>query len=65
MFITNRFSVSCGMTGCGNNGQTPQWYGFYYGSWLPRFHSNGGTRGQVRDYGWHWLCFHGSVTLWP
>lgn len=62
-----KWSIGAGITERGDNGVNAPWMGFCYGSWLPRFHHNGGgmARGEVWDLGWHWLCFHGHFTRWP
>lgn len=61
------WSTGVGVTGRGDNGFDPPWFGWYYGSFLPHFRWNGGKpwRGEVLDIGWFWLCFHGSFTRWP
>lgn len=63
----SKWIVSAGITSRGNNGANKPWFGFCYGSFIPRFHWNGGraSRGEVVDFGWYWLCFHGSFTRWP
>lgn len=60
------WTVSAGKTSKGNNGVNAPWFGYCYGSWLPRFHWNGGRpwRRECLDIGWYWLFFHGSFTRW-
>lgn len=64
MFIKN-YSINTGINARGYNGYNPTWFGFSYGSWLPKFSSNGGNKHQVRDYNFRWLFFHTSFTIWP
>jgi hypothetical protein len=64
---TPHWDCTFGITERGDNGVNKTWLGFCYGSFIPRFRWNGGrpSRGEVMDIGWHWLCFHGSITRWP
>jgi hypothetical protein len=66
MFVTKNVSIGVGVTGRGNNGIDTPWFGFNYGSFLPKVWYNGGrfSRNEVVDVGWCWLCFHGSFTYW-
>jgi hypothetical protein len=61
-----RLSLYTGIQGRGSNDYGPTWLGFSYGSWLPVVRLNDGWSGKglVKDVGWHWLCFHGSITWW-
>ncbi len=67
MWLGGRVSIGCGKNDRGDNHCNPPWHGYCYGSWLPRFHTNGGSifRDEVFDWGWNWLIFHGWVTIWP
>ena len=60
----NRLSISVGVTGRGESDTSK--FGFYYWSFFPHFHWNGGRffRREVVDIGWYWLCVHGNVTWW-
>ena len=65
MFVTKNISVHVGINNRGHNGWNQTWLGYSYGSWLPKFSSNKGRKCQIRDYKVRWLCFHGSLTIWP
>lgn len=65
-FWLGKLSISVGVNGRGYNGVNAPWFGFAYGSWLPRFSWNGGRfdRREVVDINWRWLFLHGSWTWW-
>lgn len=68
-----RLDMHIGIVARGDNGENKPWFGFCYGSWLPKFsYSNGKIvqgmthkyRIAARDLTFRWLCFFGFVTLW-
>lgn len=61
MRIAN-IDIVTGMQARGDNGANKPWFGFAYGSWIPRCSVR--RNDLFSEFDWSWLRFHGFITVW-